>query len=199
MEINNKRMGIRKIETFSSTISWDNLEERMGEVLNIYLKNLRLQYRLSTDSSKSLPFDLASQPQLDAMITLLRPLIVPPLLASGKKSTRKMKPVSVQVFNKDDELGSHTDEKVCNTLHFESFAWLSILDRKARQGKHRTPLTQNSPSWTLPLRPSMTVESRHEKQFWSIFHVLSMPFLINRSRASKTPFIICAIRSPKVI
>jgi hypothetical protein len=115
MEINNRRKGTRTVEIISSMISWDAFEERMGEVLNMYPKSLRLQYRLSTDSPKCLPFDLTSQQQLNAMITHLRPLIVPPLLASGQRSTRKMKPISVQVFNKDDEPG---DDKVCGALHF---------------------------------------------------------------------------------
>jgi hypothetical protein len=200
MEITNMRMGIRKIEMFSSTISWDSLEERMGELLNIYLKNLRLQYRLSTDSSKSLPFDLASQQQLDALITLLRPLIIPPRLANGKKSTRKMKSVSVNIFNKDDEPGSHTDEKVSDTLHFGLFSWLIILDRKTLERKlHARLLTQNRHNWTPPLRVSTIDESQHEKRYWSISRVLFMPSLINQWHASRNLFRTCVIHSPKVI
>jgi hypothetical protein len=37
------------------------------------------------------------------MLTLLRPLVVPPRLATGRRSTRPMKPVTVQLSTKGGE------------------------------------------------------------------------------------------------
>ena len=102
IEVNNREKGSRAVEIVSSTMPWFSLQEKLAELFNIYPASLRAQYRFSTDPKGSLPLDLNTQLHFNTMITLLRPLIVPPRLQSGKRSTRKMKPVAVQVYNKDD-------------------------------------------------------------------------------------------------
>jgi hypothetical protein len=64
---------------------------------------LHAQYRFSTDNKESLPLDLTSQADLNTMLSLLQPLIVPARLANGRRSTHKMKLVVVQIFNKNDD------------------------------------------------------------------------------------------------
>lgn len=74
------------------------------------------------------------------MITLLRPLIIPPLLSSGQRSTCKMKPVSVQIFNKDDKLpsgGGHADEKVCGALRSQV---ICPVEKPGQKSKGMQPL-----------------------------------------------------------
>ena len=46
------------------------------------------------------------------MIMLVQPLIVPPLLVNRCHSTHKLKPVTIQISNKDD-LVAVPDTKVC--------------------------------------------------------------------------------------
>ena len=103
MEINNRREGSRVVEVVKSTILWFSLRAKLAEHFNVYPTALHAQYRLSTDAKGSLPVDLTSQQHLDSMVKMLRPLIVPPLLQNGKRSTRKMKAITVQVYNRDDE------------------------------------------------------------------------------------------------
>ena len=112
MEVNNKWKGCHAIEVVSSTTPWHVLLERIAELLNLYPTSLHLQYQLSTDSNKSYPLELTSQQNLDTLIALLWPLVVQPILASGRHSTRKMKSVTVLVFNKDDDVNMQSDGKV---------------------------------------------------------------------------------------
>lgn len=81
---------------------WTALKDKLAELLNVHPTTLHAQYRLSTDSKASLPFDLTSQTELNNLLNVLHPLVVPPILASGRRSTRRMKPVSVQISNKGD-------------------------------------------------------------------------------------------------
>jgi hypothetical protein len=111
MEVNNRQKGSRSVEIVSSTTLWCSMHEKLAELFNIYPSLLRAQYRFSSDPKGSLPLDLTTQQHFDTMIALLRPLVVPPRLQSGKRSTRKMKPVTVQVFNKDDEPLSQVESR----------------------------------------------------------------------------------------
>ena len=115
IEVNNVQKGSRVVEVIMSTTPWFSLQQKLAELFNIYPSSLHAQYRLSTDAKSSLPVDLITQLHFDTMITLLRPLIVLPCLQSGKHSTQKMKPVTVQVFKKDDRppsADSHSSGKV---------------------------------------------------------------------------------------
>jgi hypothetical protein len=93
-------------------MAWHELKDRVAEHLNIFPTSVHLQYRFSTDTKDSLPCDLTSQQQLDVLLALLRPLIVPAILANGRPSTRQKKAVVVQVFNKNDNGYVLSDGKV---------------------------------------------------------------------------------------
>ena len=112
LEIANPRKGSRSIEMIQSNVPWVSLRERLAQFLDIYPSSLQAQYRLSTQP-KALPPDLQNENDLRMMLTLVRPLIVPPLLANGQRSTRKMKPVTIQIFNRDDAVAVPDTSKVC--------------------------------------------------------------------------------------
>ena len=102
-EINNKARGARKNLTLSSLASWDNLQDRVAQVLNVHQESLQLQYRFSNEKNNSLPFDLRSHDDYDEMRDQLRPFIVPKILANGKPSKSIQKLVVVQLFNRGME------------------------------------------------------------------------------------------------
>ena len=70
-------------ERIFSTIRWPTLEQKLSEILNIYPASLHAQYHLSTDAKGSLPFDLTSSPDLQQLVNMIQPLVVPPRLANG--------------------------------------------------------------------------------------------------------------------
>lgn len=102
-EINDVAKGIRKNLTMSSMTLWDDLRNKVAQVLNIFPGSLRLQYRFSNEQKASLPFDLDSDEAYKEMRDKLEPLVVPEILKSGKRSTRKKKLVTVQLFDKNAE------------------------------------------------------------------------------------------------
>src|SRR5882757_5124368 len=104
LEISNKQTRSRSMEIISSTTPWFSLQQKLAEILNVYQGSLHVQYRLSCDSKDKYPCDLTSHQHLDTMLTVLRPLIIPARLANGRRSTRPMKAVAVQVFVKGNEL-----------------------------------------------------------------------------------------------
>lgn len=110
LEVENQRKGSRSIETVSSDIHWVLLQERLAKALDIYPSSLHAQYRLSTQP-KALPLDLQCENDMKMMFTLVRPLVVPPKLANGRRSTRTMKHVTIQIFNKGDAVP--ISDKVC--------------------------------------------------------------------------------------
>ena len=98
----------------SSTVTWTLFIDKILAGLNVHperASSVQLEYRFSTDNKDSLPCDLTLDAHFKTMITLLRPLIVPPLTKSGKPSAKSMKAVAVQIFNRHDipPMG----EKVC--------------------------------------------------------------------------------------
>jgi hypothetical protein len=95
--------GNHQMKILSSMVLWPKLQTQLAELFNVYPTSLHTQYCLSTDPKECLPCDLMCQDQLNMMVKLLKPLIVPPRLKGGKRSTRKMKPVSVQLFNKGND------------------------------------------------------------------------------------------------
>jgi len=110
LEIANERKGSCKIEPIQSNVSWVSLRERLAKLLDIYPSSLQVQYRLSTQP-KAHPYDLQHEQDLANMLRLIQPLIVPARLANGRRSTRKLKPLTVRVFNKDDVVA--VPDKVC--------------------------------------------------------------------------------------
>ena len=83
---------------------------------------MNLQYRFSNENKTALPFNLDSQESYVAMCDKLEPLVVPEILKNGKRSTRKRKLVTIQLFDKvknADESGSRKsgkDSKVRTSL-----------------------------------------------------------------------------------
>jgi hypothetical protein len=121
LEINDKQKGSRTVTIVSSTITWDQLRLQIAEHLNVFPSTLVVQYRLSTEAKGSLPCDLASQVQLDVVISILRPLIVPAILANGQRSKRARKAVVVQVFSKNDGSSASSTRKVSKIPPFGSY------------------------------------------------------------------------------
>lgn len=102
-EINDRARGAQKNLTLSSLTSWDDLQDRVAQVLNVHQGSLQLQYRFSNEKNNSLPFDLRSHDDYDEMRDQLRPHILPRILANGKRSKSIRKLVVVQLFNRGME------------------------------------------------------------------------------------------------
>ena len=102
-EINDRARGARKNLTLSSLTFWDDLQDRVAQVLNVHQGSLQLQYRFSNEKNNSLPFDLLSHDDYDEMHDQLRPHILPRILANGKRSKSIRKLVVVQLFNRGME------------------------------------------------------------------------------------------------
>jgi hypothetical protein len=111
LEVLNQYKNNRSIEIIQSKVAWTVLHQWLAKILDVYPTSLQAQYWLSTEP-KALPFNLANENDLKMMLTLVKPLVVPPLLANGRRSTRKMKPVTVQVFNKNEAITAVAAEKV---------------------------------------------------------------------------------------
>jgi hypothetical protein len=88
------------VASLSSLLSWDEIREKLAKMLNIYPGSLHAQYRFSTDSKGSYPYDLMNPEQLSSMLTILQPLVAPRCLASGCMSAPPRKPATVLIFNK---------------------------------------------------------------------------------------------------
>ena len=131
LEIANQRKGSRSIEMIQSDITWITLRECLARLLDIYPTSLQAQYRLSTQP-KALPLDLQHENDLKMMLALVQPLIVPPLLANGRRSTRKMKPVTIQIFNRDEAVT--VPDKVCYS-QVVSCAYFSFNNLEVRLSK----------------------------------------------------------------
>ena len=100
LEIANQQKGSCTIKMIQSNVSWITLQEHLARLLDIYPSSLQAQYHLSTQP-KALPLDLQHENDLKMMLALIQPLIVPPLLSNGRRSIRKLKPLTVHIFNKD--------------------------------------------------------------------------------------------------
>ena len=95
----------------SSTILWYDFQQEVAKKLNIFPSKMELQYRFSNENHSSLPFDLNSHLSFASMCNKLRPFVVPPTLNNGKKSTRKMKLVTIILSVRDGELESQSSGK----------------------------------------------------------------------------------------
>ena len=97
----------------SSTITWYDFQQKVTKRLNIFPSKLTLQYHFSNENRSSLPFNLNSHISFGLMCDKLRQFVVPPMLNNGKRSTCKMKLVTVQLFNRDavGETENHSDGK----------------------------------------------------------------------------------------
>jgi len=110
LQVANQCRGSQSIELIQSDVSWISLRELLARLLDIYPSSLQVQYRLSTQL-KAPPVDLQTENDLKMMVTLVEPLIVPPHLVNGRRSTQKMKPVTIHISNKDEVVA--VPDKVC--------------------------------------------------------------------------------------
>jgi hypothetical protein len=110
LEVISMSAGIRAFEILHSDITLLELHSKVARILNVYAGFLDVQYRLSTDEKTAIPCNLATDEQFNGMMGLLRIHLQPPLLKNGKRSTKKMKIVNLQVFRKGD--GPFSDTKV---------------------------------------------------------------------------------------
>ena len=75
-------------DIFPSTILWPAMQDQLSRVLNIHPAMLHAQFQFSTDAKGSLPFDLTCFQDLQQLVTMIKPLVVPRCLANGKRSTK---------------------------------------------------------------------------------------------------------------
>lgn len=114
-EINDKARGSRKNLTLPSSTSWDDLQDKVSQILNIHPGSLQLQYRFSNEKNNSLPFDLRSHVDYIEMRNQLRPFVVPKILSNGKLSKSVRKLVVVQLFNRGTSMEGVSGEKGVNS------------------------------------------------------------------------------------
>jgi hypothetical protein len=92
-------------------MTWDELKEQLSIQFNVHPTTLHARYRFSSDLKQALLCDLLTEDQFNMMIKLLKPQVVPERTATGRRSTRKRKIVSVQIFNQGVEDSDNTTNK----------------------------------------------------------------------------------------
>jgi hypothetical protein len=198
VDINDSKNAKRTVETVQSSISFYRLRDQVALILKAHPQSVQLQYRFSNDRPSALPCDLTSERELRAMVDRLRPLVVPPMLSNGKRSTRVMKAVTVQLFNKDDGDPSLTkgDGKVSlKLLASHQPATTQLLSRKQLR-----PISRRSKS-LYHLRPVniLQAESLSVPKSQRILHATSIAFRINPRYAGKHQEMMFAIQLPRTI
>ena len=150
-EIHDKARGARKGLTLPSTTSWDELQDKASQILNIHPASLQLQYCFSNEKNNSLPFNLDSHDDYVGMCGQLRPFVVPRILSNGKPSKSVRKLVVVQLFNKSMEQVS--DDKVVKVSAFKFTAVTSnlsyIIDKEIYQTTEWCWCFYKQARWTL--------------------------------------------------
>lgn len=106
IDVSSKTRDTRKLFAASSKTKWEDLEEKIARILNIFTANLRAQYVLSIEPTGAIPIALTSQADLDELHERLIPLVVPPRNANGTVSKRKMKELTVKVTDKGDDVNA---------------------------------------------------------------------------------------------
>jgi hypothetical protein len=87
--------------TVQSSITLYDLKFKVSKVINVHPDSVHIQYRLSTEARNAFPCDLITHVQFGLLIERLRPIIVPPRLANGRRPKRR-KNISVILFQKSD-------------------------------------------------------------------------------------------------
>ena len=85
-------------------MSLDTLRIAVAEKLGRFPGLVVLQYRLSNDNAKIGSISIQTCDKLQIFKERLRKMIVPPLLANGKVSTRTLKPVLVYFEDASSEM-----------------------------------------------------------------------------------------------
>ena len=129
------------------------MEQKIAEILNIFLANLRAQYILSTEPTGAIPIALTSQADLVELHERLVPLVVPPRNTNGSISKRKMREVLVKVTDKSDDVSSSSGNGKVRRRLFPMICAKKISRRRTRaesdqiQPPHRmTCMTKGLPS-----------------------------------------------------
>ena len=78
------------------------MKDQVALILKAHPQAVKLQYHFINDHPSTLPCDLTSEQEFQAMVDRLRPVVVTPRLCNGKRSSQVMKAVTLQLFNKDD-------------------------------------------------------------------------------------------------
>ena len=163
--------------------SWTGFHDKLAEMLNIFPTSLHAQYCFSTEHKESLPLDLTSEVQFNMMMSLLRPLVVPPRTATGRCSTRKMKPIVVQIFNKNDEPAIVKDAKVRRNCSLA--ACISQLCRRVESVQKRSQSIQIN--CQLMQNSFMIGKSKHALRSSPPFDATSTAFPTSHPHAIRIP------------
>ena len=83
--------------TFPSTILWSAMQDQLSSGLNTHPAMLHAQFQLRTSAKGSLAFDLALVQDLQQLVKMIEPLVVPHHLTNRKQSTKRMKEVMVLI------------------------------------------------------------------------------------------------------
>jgi hypothetical protein len=156
VEIASREKQRRDPYSMNSKITLYELHQKMAISLNFHPDSLHPQYRFSSDPKDTIPCDLTTHVQLSMLLTLLRERCVPPILASGKQSTRKLKPFTLQLFNKGDSPYGPSEAKVGIAhvaFHQTSHSLLRVRQanlKGLRQNRPRRPMIYSMNSG-LPL------------------------------------------------
>ena len=171
----------------SSLAAWTGFHDKLAEMLNIFPTSLHAQYRFSTEHKESLPLDLTSEAQFNMMMSLLRPLVVPPRTATGRRSTRKMKPVVVQIFNKNDEPAVVKDAKVGRNCSLA--AYVSQLCRRVAESVQKR--LQSIQIDRQLMQNSFTIEKSKRAPRSSLpFNAMSIAFPTSHLHAIRIPAMV---------
>ena|SRR5882762_6490392 len=125
-EINDTVRGTRKNLALPSSTPWDDLQDKVSQILNIHPGSLQLQYRFSNEKNNSLPYNLRSHDDFIEMRNQLRPFVGPKILKSGKVSNTARKLVVVQLFNKGIE-GVSGEKSVKVSTQAVTAIWATYL------------------------------------------------------------------------
>ena len=81
-----KQEELIKVLLSPSTTSWDELQDKVSQILNIHPASLQLQYCFSNEKNNSLFFNLDSHDDYIGMCGQLRPFVVLRIFSNGKPS-----------------------------------------------------------------------------------------------------------------
>ncbi|KIJ12964.1 hypothetical protein PAXINDRAFT_14178 [Paxillus involutus ATCC 200175] len=96
----------------SSTISFNDLCNLIAEKLERFPGHVRLHYRLDSDKAKAGAISIQTEVEFKLFKDRMQDLLVPPVLANGKKSSHVMK--KVQVFFEDASIDQQSSNPVGN-------------------------------------------------------------------------------------
>ena len=102
----------------SSVISLDDLRNLVAEKLERFPGHVRLCYRLDLDKAKAGAISIQTEAEFKLFNDRMRDLLVPPVLANGKKSSRIMK--KVQVIFEDASIDQQSSNPVGNKVRILS-------------------------------------------------------------------------------